>query len=254
MRSLFYILSLLALASTTVLASRIPAGHVVDIADNVGVRQLTNAQRFARGMTPATPRRLFSPTRARRDPMPSFTSVPLSGRILAKKADGTSAGYVKINSFSSIMAGHDAASADIFQFNTVRSVTDLLELNIPQTGLKLVPGTTTNRFWFTPTSMYSYLYMTTSARSVPAGGPLQGPDNSRYVETLNWLYDPATKGLSAVWVNTNDAVTRVPLDILWGPTSSSMLFSGDGALYKEKYADTRRDIITFVFEPFVQPA
>lgn len=68
MRSFFYILSLLVLASTAVLASPAFGRYPSDVtlsrrAFGVGGARETNAQRMARGLNPKRPDRLFSPSR-----------------------------------------------------------------------------------------------------------------------------------------------------------------------------------------------
>ncbi|TEB21798.1 hypothetical protein FA13DRAFT_1799468 [Coprinellus micaceus] len=75
MRFLLFILSFLYITSAVAFGS-VVARRASPVSSSE-LETLTNAQRLARGLPPRAPKRLYAPTRVRRDPLPSSAPVCL---------------------------------------------------------------------------------------------------------------------------------------------------------------------------------
>jgi hypothetical protein len=196
----------------------------------------TNAERLARGLTPLSPRRLYSPTRVRRQ-LPSSTPS-LTANVGVFKQDGSRSGYM--NSQGGIATTQSQSTT--FMFRNPTSANDLLEFNNSGTNTRSVFAANTNPFYVGPGSSNS-LIMSTSTFSSPAGSTQQADTSkapTQYSESTVWSIEPSTGLVKAYWVNADNTQARVhfvqrtaitpPL-----PPRLSIVLVGDVAAYKAAF-------------------
>jgi len=260
MHTLLHLLSLLAIAATTVLAS--PANNSGGPAllvrrsfsgDSVYARRTadaywsqTNAQRLARGLTPSPPKQLFTPSRVRRQ-LPS-SSPTITASIGVFKSDGTRSGYMG----SQGTIATTQSSATTFLFRDPTSASDLVELNNYGSNTRTVFASYTNSYTVGPGSTNT-LMMSTTTLSTPAGSTQQadltkGP--TQYSESTVWSIDPNTGVVSAYWVNPDGSqvpVYFVQRTMTTGTiTTMSMIAVGDANAYVANHPTLNLAEVTLV--------
>ncbi|KAF5331862.1 hypothetical protein D9611_008855 [Ephemerocybe angulata] len=196
----------------------------------------TNAQRFARGLPPLAPKRLYSEaSRVRREPLPS--GVPtVSGSLAVRNQDGTSTlGYLTQSADGSWKAA-DTSSVVVTFRNPVVYPGSRVELNIGSLHLNLgawVGGSgAAPHIGLEDTS--KKVDFALSALTTPQDTPpIKDVDRSNVARkwwaesTIFWV-DDATGVIRATWRNEN--WSTYDLDFMMGP--DNVVFAvPDAALY-----------------------
>ncbi|KAF7323548.1 hypothetical protein MKEN_00574900 [Mycena kentingensis (nom. inval.)] len=166
----------------------------------------SNSARFARGLPPSPPRRLFDPTRVRRQQ--ESPSPAISGYIAVYSA-GVLRGYLAPGPAATPTVTSQLSNAAVFQYTKPTGSTEYTPVALE------VPATTTGRKYLALSGNgVPGLLTATSANSVrfllvttlqPAGYPPQRDSTSSatYDETTIFLIDPTTNAIKVRFTNYN---------------------------------------------------
>ncbi|KAF6763289.1 hypothetical protein DFP72DRAFT_841401 [Ephemerocybe angulata] len=161
---------------------------------------LTNAQRLARGLTPNIPKRLFDPTRVRRNPLPS-PQPNVVGKIAIKSASNNDPiGWLAVNLRE---LTHDP---QIITFKNPASASELLELDLADNSGRHLGLQVDDENAHIGAGHNAYATVTFTHTSTGAGQSVSPDSDSsnQFVETTVWSVDPTTGRLTAQWVNKDD--------------------------------------------------
>ncbi|KIO29644.1 hypothetical protein M407DRAFT_242524 [Tulasnella calospora MUT 4182] len=288
MRAVFSLFSLVALATTGVFATPVPeclselCGSIplfdsspspVDFAASItkvetptrslperDVEQLTNAERFVRGLPPKRPKLLQGSSLRRTQPSP----VPLTtyrGMVRIDKEDGTGTlGYLSAHPFSGAQYRYQPdindAAIVTFKFDpaqTLGSASEFMTENsdiqasFPNLGLVQGRDDTDSNI---AAGSFHYLYIAGTTPTSPDATPQAVPNSytavtgtARTAESEVWTFNSDTNALTLQWVNTDGSK---PTTILF--TQSTALYaSADPHAFNARYpASIIRVTYTFV--------
>ncbi|KAG8912892.1 hypothetical protein FRC01_004842 [Tulasnella sp. 417] len=287
MRSFFHLFSLVALVSTGVFSTPTPPPCLAEICGDTafvdsspspvdfaaaivkpetptrslpegGAEQLTNSERFIRGLPPKRPKRLQGSPLRRTQP----SAVPLTtyrGHIRIDKEDGSGTlGYLSKYSMNSVYNRYqsiDNAAVVTFKFDDTQTSGPASELtsdwDVPAFPiLGLVQGRDNTNSDIAPGS-YQYLYITGTNPTSPDATPdvvgnayNSATGASRTSESEVWHFDSVTNEITLQWVNTDGS--KPPTYLF---TQSMALYAGsDPAKFNAKYPSPVT-LLKFTFIP-----
>ncbi|TEB29532.1 hypothetical protein FA13DRAFT_1793195 [Coprinellus micaceus] len=204
---------------------------------------------MARGLGPKKPARLFSPTRVRRDPLPSSVPIITIKIKLVKKSDGSTVGYLK-TSYDPISPTLEGASQYWLNSPFEASSSTKFEILYDSSsdpnfgGRRLAIGA--NERTDIGAGLVRNLYFWSPWASTPEGST-QVKDGSVYMESTIWSVDASTGVLSAEWVNPDS--TKYPVQFFEYDGGGGMLYvgaTGDVQAYKNEYPEFGMEEVTLV--------
>ncbi|KAJ7896498.1 hypothetical protein B0H13DRAFT_1885117 [Mycena leptocephala] len=193
---------------------------------------LTNAQRFAIGLPPLTPRRLGMQVwpRAVSSPLPPVTQTCI---ISVTGIDGTDYGFVKPqwNGFGEygVQATKEGALEILFTYSPDSPNSINLQATNGQSAARPLMGavsgfaSTSNEF---SAGSYNYAYVAGTTQTAAGAPPDSAAANSftdatgipESSESAVWIYDPVTQALTAQWINTDGSMPGT--HIVWADDSN----------------------------------
>lgn len=284
MRGIIHLFSLVALASTAVLSSPItgclselcgstdlfesspspvdPAAPIANVdiptrsLPDHGVEQLTNAERFARGLPPKKPKLIRGSPLRRTQASPAPVNT-LRGTLRVDRADGGGTlGYLSKNPFSGAQTRYQDISNAVtvsFKFDpsgtsgpasdfTFESVATPQSPGAGFTNDYQILGLVQGRDSTSPDiahGNFNYLYIAGTTQTSPGATPQSVANSysdttkiSRTAESEVWQYNSDTKEITVQWVNS-DGVAASQTSI-W--TQGTALYAGgDSVAFASKY-------------------
>jgi hypothetical protein len=195
MRSLFYLLSLFLLCVTTVSASLLRNRALVTrtTPTTEDTSNWTNARRMARGLGPARPRNLFSPTRVRRDPVASASPSTTAFLQVRRTPQDPILGYIDVDNGKVVPTKQQ--DADAIQFKSLGYTGELVEFDlVGMTSMHAALSTTSDTY-------DSNGFLTIRSTALSTGlGEVQKKQGQSWIETTVWKVQPDTGRVTALWV------------------------------------------------------
>jgi len=229
-------------------------------------KPMTNAERFARGLPPSKPSRLYdSPTR--RQSLPSGTPSVTGTIQVSEISTGDIVGVVgdydtTDNGIFTVIPESEAAQA----LTVVASLSDSPTGNIiTKNGFSDYPYLGAVQGYYSPSADLSasdgnYDFLCGIAVSTgPNSGPVSGVSNSFGYsfggeppapngQTSIWSVNPTTLSITAHFVDTDGSTP--PTTIMYNPGSGEIAFTGNVADFIQDYGDTYV-AVTFTLVPAV---
>jgi len=214
--------------------------------------RLTNGERFARGLPPSKPKRLYTPTRRQ-----SVPSVSPSGVGIIQVTDANSGdlvGYVA-----------DAANSGSGEYGITQDTTLALQVQTTYqdspTGNIITLNGFSQPYFGAEQGYYSgsdigvgsanYAYLCgIETATAPNSGPQAGDDNSfsdayeisaGTAETAIWAVDPTSLIITAQYVNSD--VSKPATLIVFGNVDGNFVLTGDFTAYNASYYPA--ELVTF---------
>ncbi|RPD54474.1 hypothetical protein L226DRAFT_596755 [Lentinus tigrinus ALCF2SS1-7] len=184
----------------------------------------TNAERLARGLGPARPRRLYSGTRtnaARAVPSGS-AGTTLRGVIKFVKSDGSVFGYMGANGYSSGING-----ADTYSYTIPTPATAVVGFtDVTNTAYRLAAFASSDKHLGPGYGTVVYLESIVSGATPAGSGPVSSEGIGYFGgvgETTIFSVDPNTGKVTIQWVNSDGSVVNPSIYV----SGSTIFLTGD---------------------------
>ncbi|KAH6910618.1 hypothetical protein BKA70DRAFT_1424274 [Coprinopsis sp. MPI-PUGE-AT-0042] len=184
----------------------------------------TNADRFARGLTPLQPkgmeranRRATGTDSARRSMVSPLPPTTANGRLNVRNANGQSVGFVRNREGDDPISGINALSEGEpnLEVMITYSPSSPQQCNIHATNARFPApyfvGASGGSGKLEGPRHVFILEFTNVPETLPGAHPSQVGTENTFIESAIWSFDPSTKELKAFWINDDSTTTEAIL-------------------------------------------
>jgi len=212
---------------------------------------MTNAQRFARGLPPSKPTRLFDPSRRQTGGSPSGSPTATGLIVVAGSVDG----YVSktLEEFGLFTVTSDITQALQVSVPLGVSSSNILLLNAnspyPDLGLIVGDGSSDNNLY---SDSANYAYVGAANPTLPDTASVADSNSFTYepepAQTPDWFVDPVTFAISVSYVNTDG--THITPSFVYQSSVGYLVVTGNvGAFNGGWNPGVTTGAVTFTFQP-----